>query len=847
MVQQVEKKNMEISFENLVQQHSAVLDRVLDEHLDVLRSMQAFYDSSVEVGRDEFKTFSAPFLKKFPGLVALDWVPIVSEAEKDQYEEMLKKEGFEDFFFRERDSQEKWNGVKKRPFYFPIIYAEPQATAFQTLGFDLGSDESRLETLKNAARSNEMILSPPRRLFRSEEQDVGFSAFMPVLKKDFKKFDGKNMDRTYSGFIHGAIDLQKLIQSTLLGKDLQQKFSLAIMDDQIPVGVLGEHLAITEKSDSESSKSEMFLVKMLKLPGRNWKVAYRPSPEWIAQNKHDFAIIMLASGIFSTLFLGLYIFSIFGRADAIEQAVKDRTTELAASHQRLELSEKKFRSLVANIPGAVYRCNADKDWTMAFLSESILEIVGYPASDFIENKVRSFASIIHSEDQEMVDHIVWQGIENRIPYIVEYRVVHANGKVRWVYEKGQGVFSEDKKLLWLDGVIVDITEKHQLSEQLLQAQKMDAIGKLAGGVAHDFNNQLTVITGYSDFLLSELSPSDPKYVEVENIKKAAERSSKLNRQLLAFGRKQVMMPKVFNPNLLIEDMEKILSSLLGEKISFTTELSRDLHAIKIDPAQMEQVILNLAMNAKDAMPSGGKFLIQTKNLKIAPSHNHSDLHFPAGDYILLQISDTGTGMSEEVKAHLFEPFFTTKAKNQGSGLGLATCYSVIQANGGVIQVTSEVGKGTTFKIYFPVSLSKPEYFVHQKRSKEVLGGNETILLVEDESSVREIVATILTEKGYQVVQAENGEDALKILHDSGSASFHLLLTDVIMPKMGGRELADKARGLSPKTKILFMSGHTDDAMLLNGVEGGKMNFLQKPFAPRALSAKVREVLDRHHG
>jgi signal transduction histidine kinase len=382
----------------------------------------------------------------------------------------------------------------------------------------------------------------------------------------------------------------------------------------------------------------------------------------------------------------------------------------------------------------------------------------------------------------------------------------------------------------------------QSEEQLRQAQKIEAVGRLAAGVAHDFNNILTAILGHCELLSRQMDADDPRRNNAEQIEKSAHRAAGLTRQLLIFSRKQVIEPRVLKLNDVILDIEKMLRRLIGEDIEFSTVLDPAAGHIKADPGQIEQVIMNLAVNARDAMPNGGKLTITTANTALDKNHPNNFPDMVAGDYVMLAISDTGTGMSEEVKAHLFEPFFTTKPSGRGTGLGLATCFGIVKQNSGHINVQSELGSGTTFKICFPQVQSALESPRVCTPPTEAAGGNETVLLVEDESAVRELAAITLREKGYTVVEAANGEEGLRLArqHDG---KIDLVLTDVVMPVLGGKAMADTLRMSHPDTKVLFTSGYTEDALGHHGVLRPGILFLPKPYLTATLTRKVREVLD----
>jgi len=383
----------------------------------------------------------------------------------------------------------------------------------------------------------------------------------------------------------------------------------------------------------------------------------------------------------------------------------------------------------------------------------------------------------------------------------------------------------------------------QLEEKFLQSQKVQAIGQLAGGVAHDFNNILTAILGYTDLLLKQLPAQENLHLTAGEIKKAAFRAASLTRQLLAFSRKQVLQPRVLDLNGVVTDMDKMLRPLLGEHIDLVTLPHADLGRVKADPGQIEQVILNLAINARDALPAHGKVTIETGNVTLDAEYCRLRDDVTPGEHVVLAISDNGRGMPPEVKARLFEPFFTTKEVGKGTGLGLATCHGIIKQSGGHIAAYSEINQGTTFKIYLPRVYEALDPATAPEHPIQVGTGTETVLLVEYEPMLRELGLLVLSGLGYRVLPAENGVQALRLLEQHQKQDIHLLVTDVVMPEMGGRELAERLRARSPRTKVLFCSGYTEDAIVHHGRLDGDICFMQKPYTIASLAGKVREVLD----
>jgi PAS domain S-box-containing protein len=396
----------------------------------------------------------------------------------------------------------------------------------------------------------------------------------------------------------------------------------------------------------------------------------------------------------------------------------------------------------------------------------------------------------------------------------------------------------------------DITDRKKaediqarLEQQLLQFQKMESIGRLAGGVAHDFNNLLTVIQGYCDLIEEEIPHGTPLLEELGQIRLASERAAALTRQLLAFSRKQLLSPSILALNDLVANMRKMLERLIGEDITLMTTLEPDLRLVTADSGQIEQVIMNLVINARDAMPTGGTLIIETGNIDLDENYATTHPEAPIGPCVLLTVTDTGNGMDENTQARVFEPFFTTKESGKGTGLGLATVYGIIKQSGGEISVASQPGHGTTFQILLPASPSTTEDQADSQSHPAASGGNETILLVEDEALVRDLVRTVLRNEGYTILEAAQGQEALAIARQH-PGSIDLLVTDVVMPHMSGRELAEQISLARQQIKVLFMSGYTDDAVVRHGLLMARVEFLAKPFSPLKLAAKVREVLDK---
>ena len=526
--------------------------------------------------------------------------------------------------------------------------------------------------------------------------------------------------------------------------------------------------------------------------------------------------------------------------EAVTRALqRKQPREEKSTEEALQAAQERLQHILAASPAVLFTLAVAEGRIqgMSWISDSVREMLGYSPAEVLGGDwwVRN----IHPDDRDRVVEQTRAELFAQDRTQHEYRFRHRDGTYRWTRGEIRLVRNANGQPVEAVGSWSDITERKNLEDQFRQAQKMEAVGRLAGGVAHDFNNLLTVINGYSDLILGTLRPADPLYGMVEQIRKSGERATLLTRQLLTFSRREVSQPVVLDLNVLLLNAESMLGRLIGEDVELVVRPGPDLWRVRADPGQMEQVVMNLAVNAREAMPTGGTFTLGTANVELDANHANSHADAWPGEYVLLAVSDTGCGMDAQTKARIFEPFFSTKGA-KGTGLGLAAVFGIIKQASGHIEVHSEPGMGTTFRIYLPRATAE----AHRSSGPgTATHGSETILLVEDAERVRTLARLILHRNGYRVLEARDGEEALR-LSEQHPGLIHLLVTDVVMPSMSGRQLAERLLTPRPALKVLYMSGYTDDAIVRHGILEAGTPFLQKPFTTEGLARKVREVLDR---
>jgi PAS domain S-box-containing protein len=670
--------------------------------------------------------------------------------------------------------------------------------------------ETELKTLAN-------VLERGVPVGRSHDTD-GYEEHLRMNADQISRLLGeaKSAEERYRTLFESAHDAIAVLNQQGIVLEVNQRWSQLVGGDVS--GVLGRHLLDLAAHGRETSAVELGAVI-----GNGAGVVHG-----VAIARRDGSIA----------YVDLSISSVDVQSQPLVLAIgRDVTGQLLAARE-LARAEEKYRSLIERLPDVVMTTTRESS---VFATSNVERITGFSPNEVYAMDARAWLERIHVDDAQHFATAMYRQVEDAaVPsFDVEYRFRHKQGHWLWLAHRVIACY-ERNDARYFDSLISDISRRKQLEEGLRQAQKMEAVGQLSGGIAHDFNNILATILANSEFLIEELGENDARCADAKEIKLGAERAAGLTRQLLAFSRRQVLELRIAELNPIIANIEKMLRRLIGEDIQLDVRLAQDLGSVQIDQGQIEQVLLNLAVNARDAMPRGGRLLIETSNIEIEPTQAAGDTRLGPGRYVMFSVTDTGAGMDLETQQRIFEPFFTTKEQGKGTGLGLATCHGIVSQCGGCIGVESELGRGTVFKVYLPRVDESPSPLAPRPSLLKGLRGDEGILLVEDDVPLRAAIRRMLTGCGYRIIVAKDVTDAMS-LAKARANEITLILVDVVMPGMSGPELATAILEVLPAAKILFMSGYTDHAALLAGLDA--VHFIQKPFSPQALARKVRQTLD----
>jgi len=853
-----EKKLIQAEFNEAAENRYSALKRELDSNMAVLVSLQAlYYTSGKGLERSDFRNFTNHILKQHTSIQALEWIPRVPDSRREVYERAARKEGFPDFQLTERIAQGNMKRAEKRNEYFPVYFVEPYKGNEIALGFDDASTPDRLETLEVSRKTGEIRATGRITLVQEINSQFGFIVFAPVYNKGALINSDRARWDNLEGFTLGVFRIGDIVEKAT-GYLKPEGIDFFIYDASAPEKkqFLYTHSSRTRKTpllNEEQPETDVINSKVIDVAGRKWMVIYSAAPYYIAARTSWRHWGLLLAGLAFTGLVAGFLF-IAGHAEHIEKFAEDLTdvnTNLA--HEIMErkqaeaalAAEKLFSdAIIDSIPGIF--CVLDDRGSFLRWNKNLEIVGGYTAEE-----LRGLTGLetIAEEDRDLAAIGIREGCKNGYYTNIAKVLTKDKRKIPFLLA-GFAVLVGGKQYILSTGI--DITEhkraeedKIQLQAQLMQAQKMEAVGLLAGGVAHDFNNILTAIEGYGSLAQMNVKDAETTQRYIQEMLDAANRAGDLTKRLLAFSRKHVIEPVLVDLNEIVRNIEKMLRRIMTENIELSTVLSAGELPVMVDVGQIEQVLLNLAANARDAMPDGGHLVLQTDSVEVDSRYAEANVFENTGMYAVLKVSDTGVGMDRETKENIFEPFFTTKEMGKGTGLGLSMVYGIIKQHNGNINVYSEVGTGTTFKIYLPLAQTKREAISKPIQTTLPGGKGETIIIAEDEPQVREILRLLLQKNGYKIIEAENGEDAVrKFKENRGTVS--LILLDVIMPVKNGREAYEEIKGIEPGIKIIFMSGYTDDIISRKGILEEGFDFISKPINPSTLMKKIREVLDRQH-
>ncbi len=825
------------------------IERRIETYVQVLRGAAALFTASESLGRDEFRAYfeALDLQNRLPGMRRLAYAMRVPGALRARHEASLRQQGFPEYTVRPDG---------ERPQYFPSLFIEPfKGPATAGLGLDEHADPVRRAAMERARDTGQPAAT--ERILLLEDGRTGQGAvaiFVPVYAGAKRPPATVEERRAHLlGFVSGLFRGDEL-QRGIFGAQVSPIVDFEVFDGGEPVR---ERLLFDQDSvlraDATPESGVLTWTATLDVAGRTWSLYFTTRPEFHRASDWYGSRVALAGGlVVSALLFGIAWIQVTARA-AVERVNTEMRRDMAErkrAEEALTESEARHRGVLESALDAIITMDHEgriREFNPAaesMFGHSRAEAVGQPLVDLL------IPPALRDSHRQDIERYLETGEGWIVGQRLELMALRADGSefpvevaVTRVTHPGRPLFTA--YLRDLSARRLAESEKESLESQLRQAQKMEAVGRLAGGVAHDFNNFLTVIVGRTELLLARLGPGASIARDVDLIQKTAERAVTLTSALLAFSRKQVLQPKILDLNGVLSGIGPMLQRLIGEHIRVVVETQPELGRVRADPGQIEQVLVNLVANARDAMPEGGQLAIGTANVELDENYARTHPGARPGPYVMLTVSDSGVGIIPEVQAHIFEPFYTTKERGKGTGLGLATVYGIIKQSGGYIWVESTPGQGATFTIYLPRvdSVVEPGVVEPEKPMAIPSGGAETVLLAEDEAELRDLVREILTEAGYTVLDAINGVRALEVsrLHEG---PIDLLLTDVVMPEMGGRELAQRLASLRPGLKVLYMSGYTDDPEMRQGIEESDAAFLPKPFTPSTVAAKVREVLAR---
>ena len=830
-----------LRFQSLVQKARDTIESRMETHVALLRATSGLFSASDYVSRAEFRAFvlELDLPESYPGVLGIGYTRRVPAAGRASASAELDREipGFSIW------SGSRGSGAEGGPIgapasaaagtpavrgdadSFPVVYLEPLDEGNRAVvGFDMNSERARREAMEIARDSGQTAASGVITLMgeAGAEKDSldsrGFLVYQPIYRHGSSLGTRDERRAALAGYVF----------SPYRARDLAAGIAAAA-----PTVGFRVYAAAAETPEDlllETGGAGPFLSRFstaagFKVAGHPWLLTAAAQPSFLAPRRETQTLAILLGG----LGIGVVLFGL-SRGQVRARAYAESVAE------DLRRSEEQYRQLVELAPEAIFIQTGGK---FVFVNSAMATLLGAPDADTVLGL--PVLERVHPDVRAMVIARMEElRRERRSVPLIEERWIRLDGSTVDVEVAASPCTYEGREGAQV--VLRDVTERKNLEGQLRQSQKMEAIGRLAGGVAHDFNNILTAIAGYSEILQTRLEQDPALGAYAMEIMRAAERASSLTRQLLAFSRKEMMDPRVMELNAVVSDMERMLRRLIGEDIELVTTLHPRLSRVRADPGQVEQILMNLVLNARDAMPRGGSLVIETRNIGLYEGQAIGLPEAGPGGWVELSVADTGIGMDRETQSRLFEPFFTTKEVGKGTGLGLSTVYGIVRRSGGQVTVWSEPGRGATFRVYLPAVDDPEDRPAASNGDAAAASGSETVLVVEDEASVRSFIREVLDGRGYALLEARNADEAVAIF-ERHKEPIHLMVSDVVMPGMGGPELAERLAGVHPETRVLFISGYAREGLFHDGRPGAEAAFLAKPFSPEALARAVREILD----
>jgi PAS domain S-box-containing protein len=869
MVRRWEKEQTQAEFNRRADNYMVILKGGIARTKGVLRSLAAFNASRGDVDEQsfqeylqEFRSFSTCSLSCHVETKLLGWVPRIMERERAAYERIVHESGYENFQISEYVPGGTFKRAGIRAEYFVILNVEPFDQNSDLLGLDLYTNETFQRAINKAIDSGKTT-STGWLLFGDESaRKFEYMLFLPLYRNNQHYNNVSDRRENIIGFAVGLFIVNKLAENSFeklmmggLDVHIYDKESYG-KDKRLVYRSRGNREgAHPDYESDEEIKKGFYVTRSLDISGRIWEVVFHLSHGAGSIHSNWQSNGFLAIGLILTSILVTYLFINAGESVFIENLINERTAELADTNKKLESeitrhkltgealeeSEENYRNIYNNAQVGLFRVKIN-DGEVINANTKFARMFGYGSQ---QEAVAEFSFFEHYADREDYIKMINDLQETGEVVNLEVPLLKKDGTRFWVRFWAR-IYLEK---CYIEGVATDITEEKiveednkKLQSQLLQSQKMESIGRLAGGIAHDFNNMLTGIMGYTELALSELDENHPVYRKLKIIDSSSQKASALTRQLLAFSRKQILDMRTVNLNVIVQNMIKLFERLIGDDIQLKLKTKRKVMNIKADPVQVEQILMNLVVNGRDAMPGGGYLTIETKDVKLSKKYVKEHKGLKPGSYVRLTVSDTGTGMEEDVMDKVFEPFFTTKPTGKGTGLGLSTVFGIIKQHNGHISIHSEMESGTTFRVFFPAE-SGSVAAKEDELEITVEKGTERILVVDDEHFVCDFIKDTLEPLGYKILTASNSDDAMKLSYKE-KEPIDLLLTDIIMPGVDGRELARAMKKSRPEMKVIFMSGYTDDKIVSKGILKAGVDFLQKPLEPRRIAKRVRDILDQ---